>query len=131
MIGQIVEDAKSMETDVIKAEETAQVAYETFVTETNDAITAATKEKTTSETNKANAEMEKAETLEKYDATMAEIEALYSENADLHKSCDYTLKNFDLRQAGRESEMESLKQAMSILSGASFSAFLSHEPKHH
>jgi len=126
MIEQIIEDAKSMEADALKGEETAQVAYETFVTETNAAITAATKEQTTSEESKAKAEGEKAETLERTDATMAEIEALYSENADLHKSCDYTLKNFDLRQAGRESEMESLKQAMSILSGASFSAFLSH-----
>jgi hypothetical protein len=126
MIEQIVEDAKSMEKDALKGEETAQVAYETFVTETNAAITAATKEQTTTEENKAKAEEEKAETGERTDTTMAEIEALYSENADLHKSCDYTLKNFDLRQAARESEMESLKQAMSILSGAAFSAFLQH-----
>merc|ERR1719160_538452 len=131
MITQIVEDAKSMEADAIKGEETAQVAYETFVTETNAAITAATEEKTTSEANKADAEIEKAETLEKHDATMSEIEALYSENADLHKSCDYTLKNFDLRQAARTSEMESLKQAMSILSGSAFANFLQHQPTQH
>jgi len=126
MIEQIIDDAKHMEGDAIKGEETAQVAYESFVTETNAAITAAIKEQTTSEENKAKAEEEKAETEERTDATMSEIEALYSENADLHKSCDYTLKNFDLRQAARESEMESLKQALSILSGAAFSAFLQH-----
>jgi hypothetical protein len=133
MIGQIVEDAKSMETDAIKAEETAQVAYEVFVTETNAAITAATKEQTTSEENKAAAEEEKATTQERRDGTMAEIEALYSENADLHKSCDYTLKNFDLRQAARTSEMEALKQSLALLSGAAFSAFLQHNPpvQHH
>jgi len=131
MITQIVEDAKSMEADAIKGEETAQVAYETFVTETNAAITAATTEQTTTEENKAKAEGEKAETEEKLDATMSEIEALYSENADLHKSCDYTLKNFDLRQAARTSEMESLKQAMSILSGAAFANFLQHQPPQH
>merc|ERR1719311_1757889 len=130
MITQIIDDAKSMEADAIKAEETAQVAYETFVTETNAAIAAATKEQTTSEENKAKAEEEKAETEEKLDTTMSEIEALYSENADLHKSCDYTLKNFDLRQAARTSEMESLKQAMAILSGAAFSAFLEHPVTH-
>merc|ERR1719473_642205 len=62
MIEQIIEDAKSMETDAIKAEETAQVAYETFVTETTTAITAATTEQTTTEENKAKAEGEKAET---------------------------------------------------------------------
>jgi len=126
MISQIIDDAKHMETDAIKAEETAQTAYESFVTETNAAITAATNEQTTSEENKAKAEEEKAETVQRRDGTMSEIEALYSENADLHKSCDYTLKNFDLRQAARQSEQEALKQAMAILSGASFSAFLQH-----
>merc|ERR1719263_2184014 len=124
MIDQIIADAKSMEGDAIKAEEQEQVADETFVTETNAAITAATKEQTTSEENKAAAEVEKATTQERRDGTMAEIEALYSENADLHKSCDYTLKNFDLRQAARTSEMEALKQALSILSGAVMGGFL-------
>merc|ERR1719331_1547684 len=48
MIEQIIADAKAMEEDAIKAEEESQVAYETFVTETNAAIDAATKESITS-----------------------------------------------------------------------------------
>jgi hypothetical protein len=126
MITQIVEDAKAMEGDAIKAEEAAQVAYETFVTETNAGIDAATKETITSAENKAKAEAEKSETELARDGVVSEITALIGENADLHKSCDYTLKNFDLRQTARQSEMEALKQALSILSGASFSAFLQH-----
>merc|ERR1719329_1538359 len=124
MIQLIIEDAKAMEGDAIKAEEAAQVAYETFTSETNAAVEAATKETITSQENKAKAETEKSETELARDGVASEIEALYSENGDLHKSCDYTLKNFDLRQAARQSEMEALKQALSILSGASFSAFL-------
>merc|ERR1719265_140668 len=126
MIEQIIADAKAMEADALKAEEEAQIAYETFVTETNASIDAASKESITCAENQAKAEAQKVETEQARDEVVEELEALYSENADLHKSCDYTLKNFDLRQAARESEMESLKQAMSILSGASFSAFLSH-----
>merc|ERR1719359_2448437 len=124
MIQQIIADTKAMEEDAIKAEEESQIAYETFVTETNAAIDAATKESITSAETKAKAEAEKSETELARDGVMSEIEALYGENADLHKSCDYTLKNFDLRQAARQSEMEALKNALSILSGASFSAFL-------
>jgi len=124
MIEQIIADAKAMEADAISAEEKSQIAYETFVTETNAAIDAATKESITSAENKAKAEAEKSETELARDGVVSEIEALIGENADLHKSCDYTLKNFDLRQAARQSEMEALKQALSILSGASFSAFL-------
>jgi hypothetical protein len=127
MIEQIIADAKAMEEDAIKAEEESQVAYETFVTETNAAIDAATKESITSAETKAKASAEKAETEMARDGVVSEIEALIGENADLHKSCDYTLKNFDLRQAARQSEMEALKQALSILSGASFSAFLQHK----
>lgn len=126
MITQIVEDAKAMETDAIKAEESAQIAYETFVTETNAGIESATKESITAAENKAKAEAEKSDTELARDGVVSEIEALIGENGDLHKSCDYTLKNFDLRQAARQSEMEALKQALSILSGASFSAFLQH-----
>jgi hypothetical protein len=124
MIEQIIKDAEAMEADAIKAEEESQIAYETFVTETNAAIDAATKESITSAENKAKAEAEKAETEMARDGVVSEIEALIGENGDLHKSCDYTLKNFDLRQTARQSEMEALKQALSILSGASFSAFL-------
>jgi hypothetical protein len=124
MIEQIIADAEAMEKDALKAEEEAQVAYETFVTETNASIDAATKESITCAENQAKAESEKVETEMARDGVMSELEALASENADLHKSCDYTLKNFDLRQEARTSEMEALKQALSILSGATFGAFL-------
>merc|ERR1719387_682655 len=124
MITMIIDDAKAMEEEALKSEETAQIAYETFVTETNNSIDAATKESITSAENKAKAEAEKSETEQARDGVVSELEALIGENADLHKSCDYTLKNFDLRQTARQSEMEALKQALSILSGAAFASFL-------
>merc|ERR1719326_2558451 len=79
-----------MEEDAISAEEKSQIAYETFVTETNAAIDAATKESITSAETKAKAQAEKAETELARDGVVSEIEALIGENADLHKSCDYT-----------------------------------------
>merc|ERR1719379_1587098 len=124
MIEQIIADAKAMEEEALKSEEDAQIAYESFVTETNASIDAATKESVTCGENVAKAEAQKVETEMNRDGVVDELEALYGENADLHKSCDYTLKNFDLRQGARQSEMEALKQALSILSGASFGAFL-------
>merc|ERR1712224_363413 len=110
MIEQIIADAKAMEEEAIKSEEQAQIGYETFVTETNASIEAATKESITSAENKAKAESEKSDTEMARDGVVSEIEALIGENGDLHKSCDYTLKNFDLRQAARQSEMEALKR---------------------
>merc|ERR1719441_10085 len=113
-----------MEADALKAEEDAQIPYEALVTETNDPITAAEKAIINAQKAKGKAETEKGETEMERDAVMEELEALAGENADLHKSCDYTLKNFDLRQAARTSEMEALKQALSILSGAVMGGFL-------
>jgi len=40
--------------------------------------------------------------------------------AQLHGSCDFIVQNFDLRKAARENEVESLKNAKAVLSGADF-----------
>merc|ERR1719327_2224312 len=117
-----------MEADALKAEEDAQIAYESLVTETNASITAAEKAIIHAQQAKGKAETEKGETAMERDAVVEELTALAGENADLHKACDYTLKNFDLRQTARDDEIEALKQASSMLSGASFSFFLQRTP---
>jgi len=124
MIEMIIADAKAMEADALKAEEEAQIAFETFVTDTNASIESKTKEGVTAAENQGKAEAEKVEKEMERDGVVDELSALASENADLHKDCDYTLKNFDVRQAARDNEIEALKQALSMLSGASFGAFL-------
>lgn len=55
---------------------------------------------------------------------LLELEQLSNYNAQLHQSCDFVMKNFDLRQTARDEEVEALKQAKAILSGADFEAFL-------
>merc|ERR1719395_423151 len=124
MIEMIIADAKAMEADALKAEEEAQIAFETFVTDTNTSIETKSKEMITAAENQGKAEAEKVEKEQELDGVVEELSALTSENADLHKSCDYTLKNFDVRQGARDNEIEALKQALSMLSGASFGAFL-------
>ena len=42
-----------------------------------------------------------------------ELQELMNENADLHKSCDFTLDNFDARQAALDQEMDGLREAKS------------------
>ena len=50
-------------------------------------------------------------------ATMADILTLSNELGDLHKSCDFILKNFELRQQYRGEEIEGLQRAIAILKG--------------
>jgi len=117
MITQIVNDAKAMEAEAIHDEEDAQSAYESFVQESNASITAKNEDIVNKSEAKATAEADKASAEEARDATQIELEQLANEKADLHKACDFTLKNFDIRQEARDQEVEALRTAKSILSG--------------
>lgn len=124
MMQSIINDAKAMEAEAIRGEEDSQKTYEDFVKETNTSVDAKTKSIVEKSEMKARAESDKVEAETEKEAVMGELEQLMNENADLHKSCDFTLKNFELRQTARDDEIEALKQALAMFSGASFSAFL-------
>merc|ERR1719379_1952992 len=125
LIQQIIEDAAAMEAEAIKGEEDATKAYETFVTDTNASIEAKAKDIVNKSEEKAKLEVQRTEAEKQHAEAVAELENLSNENADLHKACDYILKNFEIRQTARDEEVEALKQAKAILSGSKFSEFLS------
>merc|ERR1719424_1516297 len=118
MIQNIINDAKAMEAEAIRAESDAQKAYEDMVKDTNTAIDAANVEITNKSEAKAKNEGEKAEADTSLAATQATLDTLFNRNTALHGECDFVLKNFDLRQSSRDDEIEALKQSSSILSGA-------------
>merc|ERR1719433_2434277 len=124
MIQQIISDAKAMESETIRSEEDAQKAYEDFVKETNNSIEAKSRDIVSKSKQKARAETDLVEAKQAKDAVLLELESLSNYNAELHQSCDFVLKNFDLRQTARDEEVEALRQAKAILSGAKFEEFL-------
>jgi len=124
MIQQIINDAKAMEAETIRSEEDAQKAYEDFVKETNASVESKSKDIVNKSETKAKAEADLVETKEKKESVMVELEQLSNYNAELHQSCDFITKNFDLRQTARDEEVEALRQAKAILSGAKFEEFL-------
>ena len=124
MIQQIINDAKAMESEAIRAEEDSQKAYEDFVKETNASIETKTKEIINKSEEKAKAETDLTQANAEKEAALLELEQLSNYNAELHQSCDFVTKNFEIRQTARDEEIEALKQAKAILSGADFEAFL-------
>merc|ERR1719198_2256588 len=50
-----------------------------------------------------------------------ELMALKGYVANLHKECDFLLKNFDARKTARTNEIEAIKKAKAVLAGADFS----------
>merc|ERR1719214_576843 len=117
MIQQIISDAKAMEAETIRAEEDAQKAYEDFVKDTNASIEAASKAIVEKSEEKAKAEGELTEAEQAHEDVVLELEQLANYKEQLHSSCDFVLKNFDIRQTARDEEIEALKQAKAILSG--------------
>merc|ERR1712113_1236290 len=127
MITQIISDAKAMEAETIRSEEDAQKAYEDYVKDTNASIEAKSKDIVNKSEVKAKAESDLVATKGSKEATILELEQLSNYNAQLHQSCDFVTKNFELRQTARDEEVEALKQAKAILSGAKFEEFLQSE----
>jgi len=127
MITQIIEDSKAMEAEAIKAEGSAQSAYEAFVKETNASIEAASKDIINKSESKGKAEDYLAQSKTEHASVLTTLDELSAYNSELHASCDFILKNFDIRQTARDEEIEALKQAKAILSGADMEAFLQAE----
>merc|ERR1719210_1467652 len=126
MIQQIITDAKAMEAETIRSEEDAQKAHEDFVKETNNSFEAKSKDIVNKSEAKAKAEVNLVQTKEAKESVLLELEQLSNYNADLQQSCNFVLKNFDLRQTARDEEVEALRQAKAILSGAKFAELLQH-----
>jgi len=124
MIQTIIDDAKVAENEAITAEADAQKSYEAFVKDTNASIEEKTKDITNKSEAKAKAEVEKTRSEEVLEKVTLDLDGLSSEASELHQACDYTLKNFEIRQTARMQEIEALKQVKAILSGAKFSEFL-------
>jgi len=124
LIQQILDDAKAMEKETTVAEHDAQAAYESFVIESNLVIKAKTKEKVNAEADRAQAEIDLCEEKNNMAGLVTGRQQLDSEREATHKSCDYVLRNFEVRQDARDEEMVALRNAKDILSGANFKKFL-------
>lgn len=118
MIQQIINEAKHMEDETTHDERDAQEAYERFTKETMRSIDEKNKSIINKTETHAQKNMSKEENQTSLDKENSEMENLMSQKADLHQSCDYVLKNFDVRQDARDAETESLRQAKAILSGS-------------
>jgi len=120
MLKEILADAKKIEAEAIRSEDDMQKAYEDFVKDTNGSIEAKNREIVNKSEEKAKLESDLVDAKEKRDSTMLELEQLSNYNAQLHSSCDFVMKNFEVRQTARDEEIEALRQAKKILSGAKY-----------
>jgi len=118
MIEEVMADSRKTENEATASEEDGQTAYEQFMKESNAAIIAAGDKLVSMQeaSAKAKEELSMAKTDQK--SNMVTLEDLHNTNGDLHKACDFVMKNFEARQTARAAEVDALNEAKAILSGA-------------
>mmetsp|Transcript_102028 Transcript_102028/g.317373 ORF Transcript_102028/g.317373 Transcript_102028/m.317373 type:complete len:575 (-) Transcript_102028:195-1919(-) len=103
-----------------KGEQRAQEDYATFVQSATASIEADTVSIEEKEAQAAEAKAARSETEEAQMANNEELAKLEDLLVAHHADCDYLLKFFDIRQTARSEEMDAIKDAKAILSGADF-----------
>jgi len=118
LIAEIIREASSLEAEATVAEQGAQNDYQAFVAETSKSIAAANRSISAKSDEKA--DLEESIVAAKSDKTdeIKKLMDLGKYESQLHTSCDYVLKNFEMRQTARQEEMDALSQAKSILHGS-------------
>jgi len=120
LIAKIITDAEVTEKELETDEQKSQQDYAAFIASTKESIEADRAAIEEKESQKASAESLKAETEEAQLANKVELEKLGELLKAHHLDCDFVLKFFDLRQRARAEEMDAIKDAKAILSGANF-----------
>lgn len=120
LLAQIISEAEQEAKVLELTENQAQKGYGKFVASSTISIEAdrnsiAEKEKHTAETSGALSKTEEGQL-----ANEQMLESLLGQETALHAECDYVIKYFKLRQGARAEEMDSIEEAMAILSGADF-----------
>merc|ERR1719343_1697471 len=120
MINLLIADLDKQMTEARAEEKDAQGDYETLMQDSAEKRTADSKSLSEKQATKADTEAaveghedDKASATKSLGATNKYI-------ASLHTDCDWLLKYFDMRQQARADEMDSLRNAKAVLSGADY-----------
>merc|ERR1719387_239151 len=121
MIDMLVADLEKEVQTMTVDEKNAQQEYESYMQDSASKRAADSKSITDDEAAKAELEAElqrlAEETTSKTNEAMATAESI----KDLHADCDWLITNFEARKAARAAEVDSLKNAKSVLAGADYS----------
>jgi len=121
MVDLLVADLDKEMTEAKTGETNAQKEYETFMSDAAEKRASDSKDLTDKEGFKAEAETTLETAKEGNTAKVKELMATEQYISSLHAECDWLVSNFDLRKNARAGEVESLKTAKAVLSGADFS----------
>merc|ERR1719230_2403768 len=121
MMDMLVQDLDKEIQEMEVEEKNAQEEYEEFIKASAEKRAADAKSITEKEAAKAGLEAEIEQMTAEHKATVQEAMAKGKQIKDLHLECDWLTQNFEVRKEARAGEVEALKKAKAVLSGADYS----------
>merc|ERR1719247_3904344 len=121
MIDLLIKDLENEITTMTAEEKAAQEDYEKFMADSAAKRAADSQAVEEKEATKANLEADLQKMGEEKKGKLSELMATEELLHNLHLDCDWLLKNFELRKQARAGEIDALKKAKAILSGADYS----------
>merc|ERR1719203_1204853 len=118
MIDLLIKDLTKEMTEAETDEKDAQADYEQMMRDSAAKRTTDSKVLAAKTSAKADTEAELQAHTEKHEDGSKELMATLKYISSLHAECDWLLQYFDVRKDARAGEVESLKQAKAVLSGA-------------
>lgn len=119
LMDKIVSDLEKDKAGAEADERHAQAEYVTLMAESQATREQNAKGLVTKKAATAELEAKLVTAKESKAVTAEEVMNAHTFLADLHTSCDFVIDNFEMREQGRTTELESLKSAKAVLSGAS------------
>jgi len=126
----MIKDLTQEMTESETSEKLAQEDYETAMKDASDKRAADSKSLADKQKAKAQLEADLEANTEEKGATTKTLMATLEHIQSLHAECDWLLQYYQVRKEARAGEVESLKTAKSVLSGADF-ALLETSQSHH
>merc|ERR1719436_2115738 len=111
---------KEMQSATVE-EKDAQSEYEKMMAESAEKRATDSKSLADKESAKADLESKALKLKEEETATMTEVLAAAETLKNLHLECDWLVSNFEVRKEARAGEIDALKKAKAVLSGADYS----------
>merc|ERR550514_298000 len=121
MIDLILKDLAKQITEMETEEKLAQEDYEKFMADSAQKRADDTQTLVDKEAAKADLETSLQMWGEELKDKQAEAMATMKQIEDLHLECDWLTKNYDIRKEARAGEIDALKKAKAVLSGADYS----------
>merc|ERR1719446_295503 len=130
MMDNLKADLQKEITEMEVTEQNAQEDYEQMVKDAADKRAADSLSIEEKETAKAGVEADLVKAGDAKAGAEDELMATKQYIADLHAECDWLMSNYETRKEARAAEIDALKKAKAVLSGADYSLVQMHRNRH-